>query len=95
MNKLKVLGTSLAMALLVASPAAADTVHIGGFTAESEFLGNDSVRVGGLTVESQFLFFEDGLFNNGFDNDFDNGFNNDFDDDVFDDGDFDNDVFDD
>ena len=87
MNKLKVLGASLAMALLVASPAAADTVHIGGFTAESEFLGNDSVRVGGLTVESQFLFFENGVFNNGFDNDFDN--------DVFDDGDFDNDIFDD
>ena len=87
MNTLKVLGASLAMALLVASPAAADTVHIGGFTAESEFLGNDSVRVGGLTVESQFLFFENGVFNNGFDNDFDN--------DVFDDGDFDNDIFDD
>lgn len=91
MNKLKVLGASVAMALLVASPAAADTVSIGGFTAESEFLGNDSVRVGGLTVESQFLFFEDGVFNNGFDNDFDN----DFDDDVFDDGDFDDDIFDD
>lgn len=82
MNKLKVLGASLAMALLVASPAAADTVHIGGFTAESQFLGNDSVQVGGLTVESQFLFFEDGVFNNGFDNDFDD---EDFDNDVFDD----------
>jgi len=91
MNKLKVLGASVAMALLVASPAAADTVSIGGFTAESEFLGNDNVRVGGLTVESQFLFFEDGLFNNGV-NDFDNF--NDFDDDVFDD-DFDDDIFDD
>ena len=89
MNKLKVLGASLAMALLVASPAAADTVRIGGFTAESEFLGNDNVQVGGLTVESQFLFFEDGLFNNGFDNGV-----NDFDDDVFDD-DFDDDIFDD
>lgn len=88
MNKLKVLGVSVAMALLVASPAAADTVRIGGFTAESEFLGNDNVRVGGLTVESQFLFFEDGLFNNGFDNGV-----NDFDDDVFDD-DFDDDIFD-
>jgi len=88
MNKLKVLGASLAMALLVASPAAADTVRIGGFTAESEFLGNDNVQVGGLTVESQFLFFEDGLFNNGFDNGV-----NDFDDDVFDD-DFDDDIFD-
>jgi len=73
------------MALLVASPAAADTVHIGGLTAESQFLGNDSIRVGGLTVESQFLFFENGVFGNGFNN----GFNNN----VFDD-DF-NDVFDD
>ena len=64
MNRLKVLGASLAMVLLVASPAAAaDTVSIGGFTAESRFLGNDNVRVGGLTVESQFLFFDDGLFN--------------------------------
>jgi hypothetical protein len=91
MNKLKVLGASVAMAMLVASPAAADTVRIGGFAAESEFLGNDSVRVGGLTVESQFLFFDNGVFGN---NGFGNGFNNDFDD-VFDDGDFDNDVFDD
>jgi hypothetical protein len=96
MNKLKVLGVSVAMALLVASPAAADTVHIGGFTAESEFLGNDSVRVGGLTVQSQFLFFENGVFgNNDFDNGFNNGFGNEFDDDVFDDGDFDDDIFDD
>ena len=90
MNKLKVLGASVAMALLVASPAAADTVRIGGFTAESEFLGNDSVRVGGLTVESQFLFFENGVFgNNGFDNDLDDFDNDDFDDD------FDDDIFDD
>lgn len=78
MNKLKVLGASVAMAMLVASPAAADTVHIGGFTAESQFLGSDSVQVGGLTVESQFLFFEDGVFNNDFDDE-------DFGNDVFDD----------
>ena len=84
MNKLKVLGASAAMALLVASPAAADTVRIGGFTAESEFLGNDNVRVGGLTVESQFLFFEDGLFNNGFDNGVNDFDDDDFDDDIFD-----------
>ena len=78
MNKLKVLGASLAMALLVASPAAADTVNVGGFTAESRFLGNDNVRVGGLTVESRFLFFDDGVFNGN------NGFNNNvFDDDGF------------
>ena len=73
MNKLKVLGASVAMVLLLASPAAADTVRVGGFTAESQFLGNDSVRVGGLTVESQFLFFENGVFG---DNDFDGGFFN-------------------
>jgi len=76
MNRLKVLGASLAMVLLVASPAAADTVSIGGFTAESRFLGNDNVRVGGLTVENQFLFFDDGVFGNG-------GFNNGFNDDGF------------
>jgi hypothetical protein len=96
MNKLKVLGASAVMALLVASPAAADTVHLGGFTAESEFLGNDSVRVGGLTVQSQFLFFEDGVFGNGFGNglnDFDDF--DDFDDDDFFDDDFDDDIFDD
>ena len=71
MNRLKVLGAILAMVLLVASPAAADTVSIGGFTAESQFLGNDNVQVGGLTVESQFLFFDDGVFNgnNVFDDD--------------------------
>ena len=66
MNRLKVLGAILAMVLLVASPAAADTVSIGGFTAESRFLGNDNVQVGGLTVESQFLFFDDGVFNGNF-----------------------------
>jgi hypothetical protein len=70
MNRLKVLGASLAMVLLVASPAAADTVNIGGFTAESQFLGNDNVQAGGLTVESQFLFFDDGVFgNNAFNDD--------------------------
>jgi hypothetical protein len=73
MDKLKVLGASVAMVLVLASPAAADTVQVGGFTAESQFLGNDSVQVGGLNVESQFLFFEDGVFGN---NDFDGGFFN-------------------
>ncbi len=73
MNKLKVLGASVAMVLLIASPAAADTVQFGGFTAETQFLGNDSVQVGNLNVQSQFLFFENGAFG---DNDFDGGFFN-------------------
>jgi hypothetical protein len=48
MSKLKVLGASLAMALLIASPAAADT----------------TVQFGGASVEDAFLFFDDGVFNN-------------------------------
>ena len=56
MTKLKVLGASLAMALLIASPAAADT----------------TVQFGGASVENGFLFFDDGVFNNDddFDNGF-------------------------
>ena len=73
MNKLKVLGANLAMALLVASPAAADTNDNGNFGVESQFLGDESVQFGGFEVESQFLFFDDGVFaNNGGD------FNDDF-----------------
>jgi hypothetical protein len=49
MTKLKVLGASVAMALLIASPAAADT----------------TVQFGGASVENEFLFFDDGVFNNG------------------------------
>ena len=60
MTKLKVIGASVAMALLVASPAAAD--GNGAFGGESEFLGEDSVEFGGFEVESEFLFFEDGVF---------------------------------
>lgn len=67
MRKLKVLGATLAMALLVASPAAADTVtaSVGGVSAEgdSAFLGDDSstAEVGGVSAEaeSSFLFFDD------------------------------------
>ena len=74
MAKLKVLGASVAMALLIASPAAADTtVQFGGASVESEFLGTDSVQLGGASVENEFLFFDDGVFNND-DDDFDNGF---------------------
>jgi hypothetical protein len=51
MTKLKVLGASLAMALLVASPAAADT----------------TVQFGGASVEDEFLFFGDDLNNAFFD----------------------------
>ncbi|HSK98893.1 MAG TPA: hypothetical protein VK869_01020 [Rubrobacteraceae bacterium] len=74
MRKLKVLGATLVMALLVASPAVADTVtaEIGGVsaTAESVFLGNDTAtaEVGNLSAEAEneFLFFDDGVFDNGF-----------------------------
>ena len=72
MTKLKVLGASVAMALLIASPAAAS--HNSGFSVESEFLGTDSVQFGGASVENEFLFFDDGVFNNNGDDDFDNGF---------------------
>ena len=93
MTKLKVIGASLAMALLVASPAAADTGDNGNFGVQSEFLGTETVQFGGFSVESQFLFFDDGVFgdndglnNGGFNNGgFNNGFNNDFDEDDFDD----------
>lgn len=50
------------MVLLVASPAAANTVQFGNFSAENQFLGTDSVQLGGLSVENEFLFFEDGVF---------------------------------
>jgi hypothetical protein len=82
MNKLKVLGASVAMALLVASPAAAQN---GGFNVESQFLGTDTVQFGGFEVENQFFGTDTVQFGgagNGFDNDFDD---NDFDGDVFDD----------
>jgi hypothetical protein len=64
MNKLKVLGAGVAMALLVASPAAADTDDNGNFGVESEFLGTETVEFGGFSVESEFLFFDDGVFGN-------------------------------
>ena len=49
MTKLKVLGASLAIALLIASPAAADT----------------TVQFGGASVEEKFLFSDDGSFDDG------------------------------
>ncbi len=85
MNKLKVLGVSAAMALLVASPAAA--AQNGGFSVESEFLGTDSVQFGGFSVENQFFGTDSVQFGgagNGFNGDFDNDFNEDFYEDVFD-----------
>ncbi|CAA9383446.1 MAG: hypothetical protein AVDCRST_MAG22-107 [uncultured Rubrobacteraceae bacterium] len=65
MTKLEVLGASVAMTLLIASPAAADTARIGNFSVEDQFLGTDSVQFGGASVENEFLFFGDDL-NNGF-----------------------------
>ena len=67
MNKLKVLGAGVTMALLVASPAAADTDDNGNFGVESEFLGTETVEFGGFEVESEFLFFDDGVFGNNAD----------------------------
>ena len=65
MTRLKVLGASVAMALLIASPAAADTTaQFGNFSVENQFLGTDSVQFGGASVEDEFLFFDDGVFNN-------------------------------
>ena len=98
MNKLKVLGASVAMALLVASPAAA--ADNGSFDVESQFLGTDTVQFGGFSVENQFFGTDTVQFGgagNGFDNDFDEDVfdEDDFDEDVFDDNDFDEDVFDD
>jgi hypothetical protein len=87
MNKLKVLGASVAMALLVASPAAAQN---GGFNVESQFLGADTVQFGGFEVENQFFGTDTVQFGGA-----GNGVDNDFDEDVFDDNDFDEDVFDD
>ena len=69
MNKLKVLGAGVAMALLVASPAVADTDDNGNFGVESEFLGTETVEFGGFEVESEFLFFDDGVFGNNNDDD--------------------------
>jgi hypothetical protein len=67
MTKRKVLGASLAMALLIASPAAADTtVQFGGASVENQFLGTDSVQFGGASVEDEFLFFGDDDLNNAF-----------------------------
>ena len=60
MTKLKVIGASVAMALLVASPAVADSN--GAFAVESEFLGTETVEFGGASVESEFLFFGNGVF---------------------------------
>ena len=70
MTRLKMLGATLAIALLVASPAAAGTVTagIGGVSAEADhtFLGSNdaTAEVGNLSAEAEddFLFFNDGVF---------------------------------
>lgn len=85
MTKLEVIGASVAMALLVASPAAADTANNENFGVQSEFFGTDTVQFGG--ADNGFdgdLFDDDDVFDNS-----------DFDDDVFDNDNFDDDVFDD
>lgn len=70
MRKLMAIVAMLAMMLMAAAPAMADTVtaETGGVFAEatSVFMGNDFADAEVLPVdaeaESQFLFFGDGLF---------------------------------
>jgi hypothetical protein len=70
MRKLMAIGAMLALMLVAAVPATADTVtaETGGVFAEanSVFMGNDFADAEVLPVdaeaESQFLFFGDGLF---------------------------------
>ena len=65
MRKLKLTVAVLAMTLMAAAPAMADSVTVGGVTAESSFFGNDSVTVGGVTAESSFFggdIFGDSFF---------------------------------
>lgn len=62
------IGVMLALMLMAAAPAMANTAETGGVYAEatSVFLGNDFGDAEVLPVdaeaESQFLFFTDGLF---------------------------------
>ena len=65
LRKLKLTVAVLAMTLMAAAPAMADSVTVGGVTAESSFFGNDSVTVGGVTAESSFFggdIFGDSFF---------------------------------
>ena len=70
MKKLMAIGAMLALMLMTAAPAMADTVtaETGGVFAGSSsvFLGNDFADAEVLPVdaeaESQFLFFDGGLF---------------------------------
>lgn len=70
MKKLMAIGVMLALMLMAAAPAMADTVtaETGGVFAEAEsvFFGNDFADAEVLPVdaeaESQFLFFTGGLF---------------------------------
>ena len=65
MRKLKLTVAVLAMTLMAAAPAMADSVTGSGVNVESSFFGNDSVTVGGVTAESSFFggdIFGDSFF---------------------------------
>lgn len=64
MRKVKVMIAVLAMTLMAAAPAMADTATFGGFTAESQFFGGDSAVAGGAKAESQ--FFDGAVFGSSF-----------------------------
>ena len=64
LRKVKLMIAVLAMTLMAAAPAMADTAPVGGFTAESQFFGGDSAVAGGAKAESQ--FFDGDIFGSSF-----------------------------
>ena len=60
MKKIKVLVAVLAMTLMAAAPAMADTATAGPATAQSVFFGGDFASASGVTAESS--FFGGGFF---------------------------------
>ena len=55
LRKVKVLAATLAMTLMAAAPAMADTAIAGPAVAQSEFFGGDFAAVPGATAQSQFF----------------------------------------
>ena len=55
MRRLKVTIAVLAVTLMTAAPAMADTASAGAFTAQSEFFGGDFATTGGATAETVFF----------------------------------------
>ena len=50
------------LAVVVETPAAAETDDHGNLGMDSEFLGTETVEFGGFEVEGEFLFFDEGVF---------------------------------